>query len=108
MEFILSKGLRQGGPLGPFLFLIAVEGLAGMSRMADEKGLIDSLEIGYKKVEVNMLQYANDTLFFCEVNPKSVFNIKVALNWFELCFGLKVNFLKNRICVLGIDQITLQ
>jgi len=76
--------------------------------MADEKGLIDSLEIGDRKVKVNMLQYTDDTMFFCEVNSKSVFNIKVALNCFELCSGLKVNFLKNRIGGLGIDQITLQ
>jgi len=50
-----------------------------------------------------MLQYAHDTLFFYEVNTKSVFNIKVALNCFELSSGLKVNFLKSRIRGLGVD-----
>ena len=54
--------------------------------MAVEKNLIDSLEIGRKKVKVNMLQYADDTLLFCEANSKSVFNIKATLN---LLPGLK-------------------
>jgi len=71
--------------------------------MVAKKNLIDSLEIGRKKVKVNMLQYANDTLFFCKANTKSVFNIKAALNCFEPYSGLEVNFLKVRIGGLGID-----
>jgi len=73
--------------------------------MAVEKKLINSLEIRNKKVKVNMLQYADDTLFFCEANIKSVFNIKEALNCFELSSGIKVNFLKSND--LGIDQVTM-
>jgi len=44
-EFIPRKGLRQEDLLAPFLFLIVAEGLAGVLRMADEKHLIDNLEI---------------------------------------------------------------
>ena len=55
------------------------EGLAGVTRVAEEKKLIDSLEVGKNKVKINMLQYANDTLFFCEANTKSVFNIRAIL-----------------------------
>lgn len=100
-EFSPSKGLRQGDPLAPFLFLIVAEGLAGVSRNAESLGMIDSLEVGGKKVRVNMLQYADDTLFFCHVNSKSVFNVKAMLNCFELASGLKVNFLKSRIGGVG-------
>ena len=70
--------------------------------------MIDSLEIGRKKVKVNMLEYVDDTLFFCEANTKSVFDIKATLNCFELCSRLKVNFMKSRIGGLGLDQRTLQ
>ena len=78
-EFFPRKGLHQGDPLAPFLFFIVAEGLAGVTRVAEEKKLIDSLEVGKDKVKVNMLQYADDTLFFYEANTKSVFNIKAIL-----------------------------
>ncbi|XP_068477366.1 uncharacterized protein [Phaseolus vulgaris] len=96
-EFTPRKGLRQDDPLAPFLFLLVAEGLVGVSRMAKEKNLIDSLEVGRARVKVNMLQYADDTLFFCEANTKSIFNIKAILLCFELASGLKVNFLKSRL-----------
>jgi len=44
-EFTPRKGLCQGDPLAPFMFLIVAEGLAGVSRMGEEKKLIDSLEV---------------------------------------------------------------
>jgi len=71
-EFILKKGLRQDEPLALFLFLIAAKGLAGVSRT-----VVESLEIEKTLDKVNMLQYVDDTLFFCKANIKSVFNIKV-------------------------------
>ena len=107
-EFFPRRGLRQGDPLASFLFLIVAEGLAGVTRMTEEKKLIDNLEVGKDKVKVNMLQYADDTLFICEANTKSVFNIKVILQCFQLSSGLRVNFLKSRIGGTGVDHFLLQ
>jgi len=42
---------------------MSAEGLAEVSRNADELGMIDSMEIGSKKVRINMFQYADDTFF---------------------------------------------
>ena len=107
-EFYSKRGLRQGDPLAPFLFLIVGEGLAGVVRKAVEKNLVESLEVGVKKVKVNMLQYADDTLFLCEANFKSVCNLKVILHCFELASGLKVNFSKSSIRGVGVDHIVIQ
>ena len=37
-----------------------------MVRNVVEKNMVDSLEVGAKKVEVNILQHADDTLFFLQ------------------------------------------
>jgi len=37
-------------------------------RKAVEKDLLESVEIGGKLIKVNMLQYADETLFFCKAS----------------------------------------
>ena len=54
-NFFPLKGLRQGDPLAPFLFLIVAGGLTRVLRKAVEKDLVESLEIEGKKIKVNML-----------------------------------------------------
>jgi len=107
-EFCPKRGLRQGDPLAPFLFFIVAEGLAGVVRIIVEKNLVESLEVWVQKVKVNMLQYADDTLFLCEASFKSVCNLKVILHCFELASGLKVNFSKSRIGGVGVDHTVIQ
>jgi len=108
MEFVPSKGLRQDDPLAPFLFLIVAEGLAGVVRNAVMSDWLESMEVGMNKVKVNMLQYADDTLFFCKATSKSVFCLTTILNCFELASGLKVNFLKSSIGGVGVDAFTIR
>nr|KYP47550.1 Transposon TX1 uncharacterized [Cajanus cajan] len=41
-EFTTQRGLRQGDPLAPFLFLVVAEGMSGMMREAVNKGLYNA------------------------------------------------------------------
>ncbi|XP_071739221.1 secreted RxLR effector protein 78-like [Rutidosis leptorrhynchoides] len=62
-EFSLGRGIRQGDPLSPFLFILAAEGLNILTKAATEKGLFKGVEIGRDKVNISHLQYADDTIF---------------------------------------------
>ncbi|KHM99811.1 Putative mitochondrial protein, partial [Glycine soja] len=62
-EFIPSRGLRQGDPLAHLLFNIVGEGITGMMREAVQKNLYRSFLVGKKKEPINILQYADDTIF---------------------------------------------
>ena len=54
--FKLERGVRQGDPLFPYLFVLAIETLAIATRQNSEiKGIV----IG--KEETKLLQYADDT-----------------------------------------------
>ncbi|XP_071736111.1 secreted RxLR effector protein 78-like [Rutidosis leptorrhynchoides] len=48
-EFKLGRGVRQGDPLSPFLFIIAAEGLNWLTKLAVAKGLYNGVEIGNEK-----------------------------------------------------------
>jgi len=100
--------VRQGDPLAPFLFLIVAEGLAGVVRMAVDKDLLESVEIGGRLTKVNMLQFADDTFFLCKASTHSVFVIKAILICFELASGLKVNFQKSSVGGIWCNNLLLQ
>jgi len=93
-EFKPSRGLRQGDPLAPFLFIVVAEGLAGLVRQVVKANLLSGLKIGTKEVEVCFLQFADDTMFFCEESYTNVVTLKAILRGFELASGLEINFHK--------------
>jgi len=63
-EFRPTRELRQGDPLTPFLFVIVVEGCAGMVREASRTEVLEEIRVGRLGVEIKLLQFVDDTLFF--------------------------------------------
>lgn len=61
-EFRMERGLRQGEPLSPFLFLIATKGLHVMKKK-NEKNHYKGIDIGFAIMRLSHLQYANDMIF---------------------------------------------
>jgi len=55
-EFNIQRGLRQGNPLSPFLFIVIVEGLNGLMRMVISRGIFKGYVVGNGSVEVKLLQ----------------------------------------------------
>ncbi|GKV51184.1 hypothetical protein SLEP1_g57855 [Rubroshorea leprosula] len=96
-EFSMKKGLRQGDPLAPFLFLMVAEALNGLILKAKEKDLYNGATVGTEGLEVTHLQFADDSIFFCEASKENIKTIKGILRIFELASGLKVNFFKSAL-----------
>ncbi|GKV26298.1 hypothetical protein SLEP1_g35629 [Rubroshorea leprosula] len=80
-EFSASKGLRQGDPLSPFLFLLVGEGLCGMVKKAECEGLLRGVEIGRGGVVLSLLQFADDTVFIGKADAENVRVVKAILLW---------------------------
>jgi len=96
-EFRPRRGLRQGDPPAPFLFLIVVEGLAGLVREASRTGVLEGVGVGYNRVDIKLLQCTDDTLFFCQTKFQCIMVIKAILQCFEIYFRLKYNFHKSHV-----------
>ena len=103
-EFSPQRGLRQGDPLAPFLFNIVAEALNGLMSEAVGKGLFRGFPVGRNKLEIGILQYADDTIFFGEASMQNVRAIKTILRTFEMVSGLKINFVKSSFGAFGMSQ----
>lgn len=97
-EFQTQKGLRQGDPLSPFLFNIVVEALNILLERAKTLNIIKGTQIGANGVILSHLQFADDTILFCNNDRVELANIKRILRCFQLMSGLKINFSKSSIC----------
>ena len=105
-EFQMERGLRQGDPIAPFLFLIVAEGLGGLMRAAVHQNLFTGYKIG--EVVVSHIQYADDTLLIGDASLQNALTMKSILMWFELVSGLKVNFYKSKIAGVGCRDEVIQ
>ncbi|XP_071728879.1 uncharacterized protein [Rutidosis leptorrhynchoides] len=88
-EFSLERGVRQGDPLSPFLFILAAEGLNLLIKEAVTCNLFKGVEIGDNRVPISHLQYADDTIFFGIWDLENIRNLMKLLKCFERTSGLK-------------------
>ncbi|XP_028188900.1 uncharacterized protein LOC114375323 [Glycine soja] len=100
-EFLPTRGLRQGDTLAPLLFNIVGEGITGMMRQVVHKNLYRSFLVGKKKEPINILQYADDTVFVGEAVWENIHVIKALLRGYELASGLNINFAKSQFGIIG-------
>ncbi|GKV37516.1 hypothetical protein SLEP1_g45542 [Rubroshorea leprosula] len=103
-QFMVSRGLWQGDPLSPFLFLIIAKGFNGLASTTIQNGLLKGVEVGHGGFKVSHLQYADDTLLFGEATEENVWAMKGILRTFELVSGLKINFNKSLIIGIGVEE----
>ncbi|KAJ9689585.1 hypothetical protein PVL29_014989 [Vitis rotundifolia] len=69
--FSTFRGLRQGDPLSPYLFVLIMEVLSSLISRVEEKGFIRGFKVTRRRgegVSVSHLLFADDTLLFCEDN----------------------------------------
>jgi hypothetical protein len=107
-EINIQRGLKQGDPFAPFLFLIVAEGFSGVMRKAVELGRFKGFAVGRDPVLISHLQYADDTLCIGEATVENLWTLKAILRGFEMAFGLKVNFWKNGLYGVNVPSNFLE
>ena len=85
-----QRGVRQGCPLSPYLFILAAEVLAKTVR---NNKSIRGLSLGNDEVKIS--QYADDTILILDGSEKSLTSAIQFLDDFGKISGLKLNDSKN-------------
>ncbi|GJR30664.1 RNA-directed DNA polymerase, eukaryota [Tanacetum coccineum] len=100
-EFQFHRGLKQGDPLAPFLFILIMESLHLSFNRAVEAGIFTGLRID-DALTISHLFYADDAIFIGEWSKENLKGILNILNCFSLLSGMSINLKKSHILGLGI------
>jgi hypothetical protein len=99
-----TRGIHQGDPLSPLLFVLIMEALSRMMNKAVEEGLLSGFQVGALGSDglcISHLLFADDTLIFSDSNPDHILHLRFLFTWFEAISGLKINLSKSKMVPVG-------
>ncbi|KAL5539671.1 hypothetical protein UlMin_043672 [Ulmus minor] len=97
-NIVPSRGIRQGDPLSPFLFLFYLEGLTSLLVKAELNGRLKGLNFGSNNVSVSHLLFVDDSFMFLDANRSNFEVLSGILRLYCAASGQVVNFDKSEIC----------
>lgn len=86
---------------------MVVDFLSLMMNKAVDTDVFDRVCVGSNRVKISHLQFADDTIFFREASSKNILVLKCILHTFELWSGLKINYNKNMLSGINIDDVVM-
>ena len=92
-----QRGIRQGDPLSPYLFILCVDILSHLIKNRVAEGDIRGIRIGNGVPGVTHLQFADDSFFFCQSNVRNCQALKDVFDVYEYYSGQKINMSKSMI-----------
>ncbi|CAL1384516.1 unnamed protein product [Linum trigynum] len=97
--FTPSRGVRQGDPLSPYLFVLCMERLSHKIDEAVASGQWKAVRLTSSGPPLTHLFFADDLLLFAEVESRQIRVIKQILEDFCYSSGQRVNFSKSILYV---------
>ncbi|WJX28566.1 hypothetical protein P8452_17266 [Trifolium repens] len=92
-----GRGLRQGDPLSPYLFILVTEGLTSLIHKAVASGDIHGIKVCRGAPIVSHLLFADDCFLFCRANIAETTKLMEILKIYELASGQEINLSKSEV-----------
>jgi len=94
--FHAERGLRQGFPLSPLLFLLVAEGLSRALKEAIRLGNFTGLQLA-QNLHISHLLFVDDILIFCSGSVRDLCALDHILKLFSKETGMDINVGKSTI-----------
>lgn len=94
---IPQRGLRQGDPISPYLFLLCAEGFGGLIKKAHEDGKLHGIAVNRGAPSLSHLFFADDSVLFSRANLREASTLKNILQTYEKLSGQKINIEKSEV-----------
>ena len=101
-----GRGLRQGDPLSPLLFVLAIDPLQKQIELATELQMLTRLRGRTATIHTSM--YADDMVIFVNPVKEDVTTLANILNNFGEVSGLQTNFQKSTVVPIRCEAIDLE
>lgn len=95
--FSPTRGIRQGDPLSPYIFVICAQGLSSLLKGCNSMGLIKGLKMASRGPTITHLFFADDSLIFFKADPNSCVHVKESLESYEAASGQVINLDKSAL-----------
>lgn len=92
-----SRGLRQGDPLSPYMFVICTHGLSSIINYKASQKVLQGVKIARESPPITHLFFADDSLIFFKANKWNCRSIKNYLLLYEKASGQLINYDKSSI-----------
>jgi len=105
--FHCKRGVRQGDPLSPLLFVLAADLLQSIINKAWHAGILNHPLLNNFEDFFPIVQYADDTLLIMPAEARQLFTLKGLLRGFSDSTGLNVNFSKSCLLPINVSEARL-
>ena len=95
VSFVPQRGLRQGDPLSPYLFLICAEAFSALLEENERDGLIAGVKICPQAPCTSHLLFADDSLILIHATEGDSRQLQNTLQLYEQCSGQMINKAKS-------------
>ncbi|GJS33148.1 RNA-directed DNA polymerase, eukaryota, partial [Tanacetum coccineum] len=102
-EFKFHKGLKQGDPLSPYLFILVMESLHLSFNNIINADLFKGIRFD-DSLTLSHLFYADDAVFIGKWDRANILTIVRMLKCFFLASGLQINILKSKLMGIGVSN----
>jgi hypothetical protein len=106
--FTPTRGLRQGDPLSPYLFLLVAEGLSSMLRGAEARGEIKGVQVCRDAPMISHLLFADDSLILMQADSENSTNLKNILDSYCASSGQRISEAKSSVFFSGNTAVEVR